>query len=152
MTERAEDMQLAALRAFLFLQSLRAGWGGTLAVSCGLSIAGAAFSIAANLAGAGSLAIEAQADVARAALRAGAGDFLVNSMDEALRILKNEIRKHKPVSVAPAMDEAAALEELAGRGVAPEVFATFAFNAAGGETLRQRVAAAEEFRQAGAAI
>ena len=34
---------------------------------------------------------------------------MVNSVDEALRVLKNEIRKHKPVSVALSMDEAAAL-------------------------------------------
>jgi hypothetical protein len=46
----------------------------------------------------------------------------VNSVDEALRILKNEIRKRKPVSVAVAIAETAAVEELAERGVAPEVF------------------------------
>jgi urocanate hydratase len=46
----------------------------------------------------------------------------VNSVDEALRILKNEIRKHKPVSVALANEENSAFEELAERGVAPEIF------------------------------
>jgi hypothetical protein len=46
----------------------------------------------------------------------------VNSVDEALRILKNEIRKRKPVSVAVAMPELPALEGLASRGVAPDAF------------------------------
>ena len=36
----------------------------------------------------------------RQAMHAGVIDFLVNSLDEALRILKNEIRKREPVSVA----------------------------------------------------
>src|SRR5690348_6449499 len=112
MTGRAEDMQLEALRAFLFLQRLRADWGGSLAISCGLCVAGAAFTIAANLCGAGSLAIEADSNLARAALRSAATDFVVNSVDEALRVLKNEVRKRQPVSVALTMDETTALDQL----------------------------------------
>lgn len=78
-------------------------------------------SVAASIAGAACLAVDSRAEVCRAALRAGACDFVVNSADEALRILKNEIRKRKPVSVAVAMAEDAALAELAERGVAPDV-------------------------------
>jgi urocanate hydratase len=78
-------------------------------------------SVAATIAGAACLALDAGPDVCRATLRAGACDFVVNSVDEALRILKNEIRKRKPVSVAVAMPELPAVEELASRGVAPEV-------------------------------
>jgi urocanate hydratase len=88
----------------------------------GLDTEGRAVSVAASIAGAACLAVESRAEVCRAALRAGACDFVVNSVDEALRILKNELRKRKPVSVAVAMPESAALEELAARGVAPEVF------------------------------
>jgi len=125
MTERAEDLQLEALRAFTFLSSLRQEWGGALIVAFGLGGGGSALSIAGNIAGAGCLAIDARAEAGRAALRSGACDFVVNTVDEALRVLKNEIRKHQPVSVALTMDETAALQELVERGVQPELFAAF---------------------------
>jgi urocanate hydratase len=125
MVERAEDAQLATLRAFTFLCSLRQDWGGALVIACGLSGGGEEFSIASNIAGAGFLAVDSSPEICRSTLRSGACDFVVNSVDEALRVLKNEIRKHKPVSVALSMDEAAALEELVGRGVQPEMFAAF---------------------------
>jgi len=125
MTERAEDLQLEALRAFTFLSWLRQDWGGVLIVACGLGQGGSALSIAGNVAGAGCLAIDQRAEVCRAAVRSGACDFVVNTVDEALRILKNEIRKRQPVSVALSMDETAALQELLERGVQPELFAAF---------------------------
>jgi urocanate hydratase len=125
MTERAEDLQFEALRAFTFLSSLRDNWGGALVVACGLSSGGKALSIAANIAGAGCLVLDRRPDACRAAMRFGACDFLVNSVDEALRVLKNEIRKGKPVSVALEMDDAAALAELVDRGVLPELFSAF---------------------------
>lgn len=123
MTERTEDAQSQALRAFLLLCALGSDWPGKLVLVRGLGLEGRAMSLAASIAGAACLAVESRADVCRAMLRAGACDFVVNSVDEALRILKNEIRKRKPVSVAVAMAEAAALDELSGRGVAPAVFA-----------------------------
>jgi urocanate hydratase len=146
MTERADDAQLATLRAFTFLTSLRPDWGGALIVACGLSAGGEQFSIAANIAGAGFLAVESSPGICRAAMRSGACDFIVNSVDEALRILKNEIRKHKPVSVAVSMDEAAALHELLERGVQPELFADF------GEATKHAEAAARRFDALGAIV
>src|ERR1035437_3504402 len=133
MTERAEDLQTEALRAFTLFTALQAEWGGavggalggSLGVACGLGGGGQALSIAANIAGAGCLAIEARAEGCRAALRLGACDFVVNTVDEALRILKNELRQRKPVSVAVQSGEIAALEELLDRGVLPEVFTAF---------------------------
>jgi urocanate hydratase len=125
MTERADDAQLATLRAFTFLSSLRPDWGGSLIIACGLSAGGEQFSIAANIAGAGFLGVDSRPEICRAAMRSGACDFIVNSVDEALRILKNEIRKRKPVSVALSMDETSALDELLERGVQPELFAAF---------------------------
>jgi urocanate hydratase len=146
MTERAEDLQLETLRAFTSLCSLKENWGGALIVACGLSGRGEAFSIASNIAGAGFLAVESRPEVCRAAVRSGACDFVVNSVDEALRILKNEIRKHKAVSVALSFDQAAAMEELAIRGVQPEMFAAF------GEPASAAAAAAEQFRAHGALV
>jgi urocanate hydratase len=146
MTERAEDAQAEALRAFLLLCSLGQDWPGRLVLVQGLdaealkndippllrkdgapersghNFEGRAMSVAASIAGAACLAVDSRAEVCRATLRAGACDFVVNTVDEALRVLKNEIRKRKPVSVALAMPEAVALDELAERGVAPDVF------------------------------
>jgi hypothetical protein len=122
MMERTEDAQGEALRAFLLLCELGQDWPGKLVLVRGLDAEGRAMSVAASIAGAACLAIDSRADVCRATLRAGACDFVVNSVDEALRVLKNEIRKRRPVSVALVTAEAAALEELAERGVAPDVF------------------------------
>ncbi len=122
MTERAEDLQLEALRAFTLLSSLRQDWGGALIVACGLGAGGQGLSIAGNIAGAGCLLIDERADVCRAAMRSGACDFIVNTVDEALRVLKNEIRQRRPVSVGLTLGAQAALEELVDRGVLPELF------------------------------
>jgi len=122
MTERADDAQSMALRAFLLLCALEDNWPGKLVLVRGLDAEGRAASVASSIAGAACLVLESRAEVCRATLRAGACDFVVNSVDEAIRILKNEIRKCKSVSVAVAMPEAAALEELADRGVAPEAY------------------------------
>jgi len=122
MTERTEDAQAQALRAFLLLCALAPEWQGSLILVRGLDPSGRAASIASMIAGAACLAIDAHPEVCRAALRAGACDFMVNSVDEALRVLKNEIRKRRPVGVALCMPEDAALAELADRGVVPQVF------------------------------
>ena len=89
MTGRAVDTQFEALRAFTFLTSLRAEWGGALIVACGLGASGEALSIAANIAGGCFLGIDARVEACRAAMRSGACDFVVNTVDEALRVLKN---------------------------------------------------------------
>ena len=122
MTERADDAQSMALHAFLRLCALEDNWPGKLVLVRGLGAEGRAASVASSIAGAACLAIEPRAEICRITLRAGACDFVVNSVDEAIRILKNEIRKCKSVSVAVAMPEAAALEELFDRGVAPEAY------------------------------
>jgi len=122
MTERTEDAQTNALRAFLLVCALGEDWRGRLVLVRGLGAEGRAVSVATSIAGGACLAVEADAEACRAALRAGACDFVVNTVDEALRVLKNEIRKQKPVSVALQMDVLAALDELAARGVAPQAY------------------------------
>jgi urocanate hydratase len=125
MIERAEDSQLAALRAFTLLTALRSHCPGGLILACGLEPRGAALMIAGNIAGACCLAIEERAEVTRATLRSGASDFVVNSVDEALRVLKNEVRQGRPLSVGLTMAVEPALTELLERGVLPEVFTAF---------------------------
>jgi hypothetical protein len=108
---------------FAALTALSSDLGGWLVLYCGLECGGIAVAMASNVAGAASLGIEPDASRAKQALRAGVCDFLVNNLDEALRILKNEIRKHRAVSVVLSGDVDAAVGEIVARGVQPEVLA-----------------------------
>jgi urocanate hydratase len=95
--------------------------GGKLLYAGEPDIRGSALIVAANIAGAATLAASPQPAVLREAQREGAIDFLVNSLDEALRILKNEIRKRQPVAVAVSLAPAAIEAEMLERGVLPDL-------------------------------
>lgn len=97
--------------------------GGALLLYAGLDAEGTAVVVASNIAGAASLGLEPDAGRAKAALRAGVCDFVVNSLDEALRILKNEIRQRRAVSVVLTAERDAAVAEIVERGVQPEILA-----------------------------
>ena len=95
--------------------------GGKLLYAGELDEPGSILAIAGNIAGAATLAASANAITLRQAMRNGTIDFLVNSLDEALRILKNQIRKREPVSVAVSLARAAIIEEMLDRGVLPDL-------------------------------
>ncbi len=76
---------------------------------------------AARIAGAAAMLVLGDEQDAKAAVREGACDFLVTSLDEALRILKNEIRRAAPVGVCLRASPAAALREMIERGVQPDL-------------------------------
>jgi urocanase-like protein len=76
---------------------------------------------AANIAGAASIGASADPVVLRQAMRDGIVDFLVNSLEEALRILKNEIRKRQTVSVAVSAEPYLLVDQMLGRGVLPDL-------------------------------
>ncbi len=78
---------------------------------------------AANIAGAASLAASADSAALRGAMREGAIDFVVTSLDEALRILKNEVRKKQPVAVGVAVAPELVMREMLDRGVQPGLLA-----------------------------
>ena len=78
---------------------------------------------AANIAGAASLAVSHVPDDLKQAQRNGVIDFLVTSLDEALRILKNEIRKRQPVSVAISAAPLDIGSQMLARGVQPGLLA-----------------------------
>lgn len=119
-----EFPEIAAVYArFAALMDLSADVGGWLMLYSGLDRDGIAVGMAGNIAGAASLGIEPDATRAKAALRAGICDFVVNNLDEALRILKNEIRKKQPVSVVVTTDVDATITEIVERGLQPEVVA-----------------------------
>jgi urocanate hydratase len=118
-------LQAGALRACTTLLQLRSDWGGAFVLSLGLSPAGAALPIASNIAGAVSLSIDRNPDHIRAVVRSGAVDFVVNSLEEAVRAMKNEVRRHAPLSVALSADPLQTLEEMLARGLAPQLFSSF---------------------------
>jgi hypothetical protein len=120
-----DQTQPRILRTFTALHQLRRDWGGSLILSLGLNPVGAALSIAANIAGAVSLAIDDDPAHLREVIRTGACDFAVNTLDEAIRAMKNELRKHAPLSVALEADPFLALNEILERGLSPQLFSNF---------------------------
>jgi hypothetical protein len=97
------------------------GLGGELLWVGELDSDGRALAVAANIAGAASLSATADSDAQKQAIRDGVADFLVTSLDEALRILKNEIRKHEPVAVCVALAPDLVEREMVERGVRPDL-------------------------------
>jgi urocanate hydratase len=97
------------------------GLGGRLLYVGALDGDAHALTVAANIAGAASLAVCADAETAKQAMREGIVDFLVTSLDEALRILKNEIRKRETVAVCVALAPEIVEREMRERGVQPDL-------------------------------
>ena len=95
--------------------------GGQLFYVGELDDSGRAFTVAANIAEAATLAVSAQTAALRQAQHEGVIDFLVNSLDEALRILKNEIRKREAVAVAISLPPEAVEVEMMNRGLLPNL-------------------------------
>ena len=97
--------------------------GGKLIYAGELEPHGRALLVAGNIAGAASLAASADLAAQKQAIRDGVADFLVNSLDEALRILKNEIRKREAVAVCIAGAPQAVENEMVKRGGLPDLLA-----------------------------
>jgi urocanate hydratase len=97
------------------------GLGGRLLYAGELDGEGRALLVAGNIAGAASLVATADAAAQKQAIRDGVADFLVTSLDEALRILKNEIRKRAAVAVCIALAPEIVEREMLERGVLPDL-------------------------------
>lgn len=97
------------------------GLGGKLFYAGELDEAGRALLVAANIAGAATLATTADRAAQKQALREGVADFVVNNLDEALRILKNQLRKRETVSVCVALPPSDVEREMNERGVSPDL-------------------------------
>jgi urocanate hydratase len=95
--------------------------GGKLVYAGELDAEGCRLVRAANVAGAASLSATADAATQRLAIRDGVIDFLVTSLEEALRILKNEIRKHNAVAVGVGLAPVRVAAEMRERGVLPDL-------------------------------
>src|SRR3569833_2506110 len=82
---------------------------------------GGAQPLAATMTGACFLGIDVDPERIKKRLMTGYCDFMVNSLDEALRILKNAVRKKENVSVGLVGNCADVIPELAERGVVPDI-------------------------------
>jgi urocanate hydratase len=95
--------------------------GGKLIVSGGMGGMGGAQPLAATMAGAAFLGMDVDPERIKKRLKTGYCDFMVTSLDEALRILKNAVRKKENVSVGLVANCADVIPELAARGVVPDI-------------------------------
>jgi urocanate hydratase len=108
-----------------FAAAARKHFGGDLSkklvVSGGMGGMGGAQPLAATLNGAAFLGIDVDPERIKKRLRTGYCDVMVNSLDEALRILKNAVRTGEATSVGLVGNCADVIPELARRGVVPDL-------------------------------
>ena len=94
---------------------------GKLIVTGGMGGMGGAQPLAATMTGAAFLGIDVDPERIKKRLKTGYCDFMVTTLDEALRILKNAVRKKEDVSVGLVGNCAEIIPELAERGVVPDI-------------------------------
>jgi urocanate hydratase len=94
---------------------------GKLVVTGGMGGMGGAQPLAATMNGAAFLGIDVDAERIKRRVKTGYCDVMVNDLDEALRILKNAVRKREATSVGLVGNCADLIPEMAKRGVVPDV-------------------------------
>src|ERR1700683_3426264 len=94
---------------------------GKLVVTGGMGGMGGAQPLAATMNGAAFLGIDVDPERIKRRVRTGYCDVMVNDLDEALRILKNAVRKREAASVGLIGNCADVIPELARRGVVPDL-------------------------------
>jgi urocanate hydratase len=108
-----------------FAAAARQHFGGDLAgklvVTGGMGGMGGAQPLAATMNGAAFLGIDVDAERIKRRVKGGYCDVMVTSLDEALRILKNAVRKGEASSVGLVGNCADLIPELAKRGVVPDI-------------------------------
>ena len=94
---------------------------GKLVVSGGMGGMGGAQPLAATLNGGAFLGIDVDPERIKRRAKTGYCDVMVNDLDEALRILKNAVRKREAASVGLVGNCADLIPALAKRGVVPDL-------------------------------
>jgi urocanate hydratase len=94
---------------------------GKLVASGGMGGMGGAQPLAATLNGAAFLGIDVDPERIKRRVKTGYCDVMVNDLDEALRILKNAVRKREATSVGLVGNCADVIPQLARRGVVPDL-------------------------------
>jgi urocanate hydratase len=127
-----QPSQAAVYRNYLHLQSIGAdqfpnpsgnSLAGRLIACVGFGLKGAELALATTIAGGAFLGIDSSSEHLKAAVRNGSCDFMVNTLDESLRVLKNELRKQKALSVGLLGDASAILPAMVDRGLQPDLIA-----------------------------
>jgi urocanate hydratase len=126
--------QTVVYRRYLQLQSIAGDqFSGTLAghlvLSPAFDLESSELAIATTIAGGVFLGIEPDQQHLKAAVRNGSCDFMVNTVDEALRVLKNELRKRTPLSTGLLGDPEEILPAMVDRGVQPDLIASITSHA-----------------------
>jgi urocanate hydratase len=108
-----------------FAAAARKHFGGSLAgklvASGGMGGMGGAQPLAATMNGAAFLGIDVDPERIKRRVKTGYCDVMVTDLDEALRILKNAVRKKEPASVGLVGNCADVIPALAQRGVVPDL-------------------------------
>ncbi len=108
-----------------FAAAARKHFGGTLAgklvVSGGMGGMGGAQPLAATMSGGAYLGIDVDPERIKRRVKTGYCDVMVNDLEEALRILKNAVRKGEPASVGLVGNCADIIPALAKRGIVPDL-------------------------------
>ena len=108
-----------------FAAAARKHFGGDLAgrlvVTGGMGGMGGAQPLAATMNGGAFLGIDIDPERIKRRVKTGYCDVMVNNLDEALRILKNAVRKREAASVGLVGNCADVVPELARRGVVPDL-------------------------------
>ena len=94
---------------------------GKLVASGGMGGMGGAQPLAATLNGAAFFGIDVDPERIKRRVKTGYCDVMVNDLDEALRILKNAVRKREATSVGLVGNCAEVIPEMAKRGVVPDI-------------------------------
>ena len=94
---------------------------GRLVVTGGMGGMGGAQPLAATMNGGAFLGIDVDPERIKRRVKSGYCDLMVTSLDEALRILKNAVRKREATSVGLVGNCADLIPDLAKRGVVPDV-------------------------------
>jgi len=94
---------------------------GKLVVTGGMGGMGGAQPLAATMNGGAFLGIDVDPERIKRRVKSGYCDVMVTSLDEALRILKNAVRKKEATSVGLVGNCADLIPELAKRGVVPDL-------------------------------
>ena len=95
--------------------------GGKLVVTGGMGGMGGAQPLAATMNGAAFLGIDVDPERIKRRVKTGYCDVMVTNLDEALRILKNAVRKGEATSVGLVGNCADLIPEMARRGVVPDL-------------------------------
>jgi urocanate hydratase len=154
-TDRIAGMprQAGVYHIYLALQSVAAtrfsaSLAGRLVFHPGFDRRGAELAVATTIAGGAFLGTDDEPQALKTAVRSGACDFMVNTLEEALRVLKNEVRKKTPLSAGLLGDAEEVLAAMVARGVQPDLIA--APEADAGERSAGMAAAWEELVRRGA--